>query len=59
MQLTAETYGDSVAMLAQIVEFTQNNTNEQTNEVLRTIAKYFEALADFVNESNVIINMKV
>ena len=59
MQLTSETIGDSVAMLAQIVELTENNTNEQTNEVLNTIANYFEALADFVNESNVIINSTV
>ena len=59
MQLTTETYGDSVAMLSQIIEFTENNTNEQTNEVLSTTASYFEELADFVNDSNVIINTTV
>ena len=59
MQLTTETYGDSVAMLSQIIEFTENNTNEQTNEVLSTTTSYFEELADFVNDSNVIINTTV
>ena len=46
-------------MLSQIIEFTENNTNEQTNQVLSTTASYFEELADFVNESNVIINLTV
>ena len=59
MQLTAETYGDSVAMLSQIIALTENNTNQQTNEVLNTTANYFKELADFVNKSNVIINSTV
>ena len=59
LQLTAETYADSVAMLSQIIEFTENNTNEQTNEVLSTVASYFQELAIFVNESNLIINTTV
>lgn len=46
-------------MLSQIIEFTENNTNEQTNEVLSTTASYFQELAAFVNESNVIINTTV
>ena len=46
-------------MLSQIIEFTENNTNEQTNEVLSTTASYFQELAVFVNESNVIINTTV
>ena len=29
-------YVDSVAMLSQIIEFTENNTDEQTREVLST-----------------------
>ena len=59
MELTTETYGDSVAVLSQIIVLTENNTNEQTNEVLSTTANYFEELADFVNESSVIINTTV
>ena len=46
-------------MLSQIIALTENNTNEQTNEVLSTTANYFEVLADFVNDSNVIINTTV
>ena len=46
-------------MLSKIVEATANNTDVQTNEVLNEVATYFEELADFVNESNVIINMTV
>ena len=56
LQLTIETYVDSVAMLSQIIEFTENTTEEQTSEVLSTTANYFRELALFVNESNVIIN---
>ena len=59
LQLTIETYVDSVAMLSQIIEFTENNTNEQTSEVLSTTASYFQELAIFVNESNVTINSTV
>ena len=59
MQLTNETYADAVSMLSQIVVRTENNTAEQTSEVLSQVATYFEDLANFVNESNVIINMTV
>ena len=59
LQLTIETYVDSVAMLSQIIEFTENNTEEQTIEVLSITANYFRELALFVNESNVIINSTV
>ena len=59
MQLTNETYADTVSMLSQIVVRTENNTAEQTSEVLSQVATYFEDLANFVNESNVIINMTV
>ena len=59
VQLTNQTYGDAVAMLSNIVVFTENNTAEQTSEVLSQVATYFEELADFVNEFNVIINMTV
>ena len=46
-------------MLSKVIEATENNTDIQTNEVLNEVATYFEELADFVNESNVIINMTV
>ena len=59
MQLTNQTYGDAVAMLSQIIELTENNTDEQTSEVLSQVATYFEDLANFVNEFNVIINTTV
>ena len=59
VQLTNQTYGDAVAMLSNIIVFTENNTAEQTSEVLSQVATYFEELADFVNEFNVIINTTV
>ena len=46
-------------MLSQIVEATENNTDVQTNEVLTEVATYLNLLAEFVNESNVIINRTV
>ena len=59
MQLTNETYVDSVAMLSQTVKITEDITKEQTGEVLDKVANYLDVLADFVNESNVIIDMNV
>lgn len=59
MQLTNETYVDSVAMLSQTVKITEDITKEQTDEVLDKVANYLDILADFVNESNVIIDMNV
>ena len=46
-------------MLSQIIEATENNTDVQTNEVLTEVATYLNLLAEFVNESNVIINRTV
>ena len=46
-------------MLSEFSEATANNTDIQTNEVLNEVATYFKELADFVNESQVIINMTV
>ena len=46
-------------MLSQIVEATESNTGTQTNEVLSEVATYLNSLAEFVNESNVIINRTV
>ena len=46
-------------MLSQIVMFTENDTNEQTSEVLHRVTSYFKELANFVNETDVIINTTV
>ena len=46
-------------MLSEFTEATANNTDTQTNEVLNEVATYFKELTDFVNESQVIINMTV
>ena len=46
-------------MLSQIVRNTENNTGQQTSEVLSQVVSYLEDLASFVNESNVIINITV
>ena len=46
-------------MISSVIEATENNTVIQTNELLSEVATYFKELADFVNESNVIINMTV
>ena len=59
MQLTEQTYVEAVAMLSQIAEFTENNTNEQTNEVLDKVASYLHALANFLTESKVMIDRDV
>jgi hypothetical protein len=59
LQLTNQTYGEAVAMLSQFTEATANNTEIQTTEVLNEVAIYFKELADFVNESQVIINITV
>ena len=59
IQLTSQTYGEAVAMLSKFTEATANNTDVQTNEVLNEVATYFKELADFVNESQVMINMTV
>ena len=59
MQLTNETYVDATAMLSKTVKITENNTNEQTGQVLDKVANYFDTLANFVNESNVNIDTNV
>ena len=50
---------DAAALLSQTVKVTENNTNEQTGQVLDKVANYLDDLADFVNESRVIINGNV
>ena len=59
MQLTNETYVDAAGMLSGAIVATENSTSEQTGEVLDKVAGYLDDLADFVNESNVIIDMNV
>ena len=59
MQLTNETYVDAVGMLSETVVVTENSTSEQTGEVLGKVAGYLDDLADFMNESNVIIDTNV
>ena len=54
-----ETYVDAVATLSQILKGTENNTNEQTDEVLGTVAIYLDNVADFVNTSQVVIDTDV
>ena len=59
MQLTNRTYVEAVAMLSQIIEVTENNTNQQVDEVLGKVARYLDELANYINDSNVIIDMNV
>ena len=59
MQLTNQTYVEAVSILSQTAKVTENNTNEQTGEVLGKVASYLDDLANFVNESNVIIDTNV
>ena len=59
MQLMNETYVDAVATLSQILKGTENNTYEQTDEVLGTVAIYLDNVADFVNTSQVVIDTAV
>lgn len=46
-------------MLSETVVVTENSTSEQTGEVLGKVAGYLDDLADFVNESNMIIDTNV
>ena len=46
-------------MLSQIIEFTENNINEQSDGALSETASLFEVLADFLNVFDVIINKTV
>ena len=59
MQLNAESYETAVSMLSQVVEQSQIREDEQTSEVLGTIAGYFTELATFVNNSMLNINSSV
>ena len=59
MQLTEETYGEAVMMLANVVGGTENSTANQTDRVLMQVADYFSMLATFVNDSDVTVNKTV
>ena len=59
MQLTEETYGEAVMMLANVVGGTENSTANQTDRVLMQVADYFSMLATFINDSDVMVNKTV
>lgn len=46
-------------MLSQIIMLTENDTKEQTSEVVHRVISYLEELANFMNETDVIINTTV
>ena len=46
-------------MLSQIVVLTENDMEEQTSEVLHQVTVYIKELANFVNETYMIINTTV
>ena len=46
-------------MLSQIAVLTENDMEEQTSEVLHRVIGYFKELANFVNETGMIINTTV
>ena len=56
MQLTAENVEMAVSMLAQVIEGSARNENEQDSAVLNTTASYLTDLATFLNNSNETIN---
>ena len=56
MQLTAETVEMAVSMLAQVIEGSARNENEQNSTVLEITASYLTDLATFLNNSNETIN---
>lgn len=43
-------------MLFEVIELSENNAVDQNNAVLRKVALYSSQLANFVEESRVIIN---
>lgn len=59
MQLTTETVEAAVSMLAQVIEGSARNENEQDSAVLGTTANYLTDLATFLNNSNETISSMV
>ena len=59
MQLTTETVEAAVSMLAQVIEGSVRNENEQDSTVLGTTANYLMDLATFLNNSNETISIMV
>ena len=59
MQLTTETVEAAVSMLAQVVDGSARNENEQNVAVLNTTANYLTDLATFLNNSNETISVMV
>lgn len=52
-------YEESVSVLAQAIEMSENSTVEQNREVLDTVADYSAELAAFVSNSEIMINNTV
>ena len=52
-------YEESVSVLAQAIERSENSTVEQNREVLDTVADYSSELAAFVSNPEIIINNTV
>jgi adenosine deaminase len=50
---------DSVAVLSQIIDLTEDSINEQTDEALSKTASFFEQLANFLDVYDVIVNKTV
>lgn len=59
MQLTSETVEVAVSVLAQVIEGSVRNENEQNSEVLDTTANYLTDIATFLNSSNETISSTV
>ena len=52
-------YEESVSVLAQAIERSENSTVEQNREVLDTVADYSAELATFISNSDISINNTV
>ena len=59
MQLTSETVEEAAMLLAEIVDGTVGDENEQDSAVLDTTANYLTDLATFLNNSNETISSTV
>ena len=59
VQLTTEIYDTAVSRLSQVINTTETNMDQQSSQVLNTVANYTAEVAEFVENSNVIINNTV
>lgn len=58
-QLTIETYETAASRFSDAIQVTETNLDEQNIDTLNTVANYSAELATFVNDSNVILPVKV